>query len=159
MASTAPSDHTPRLQQGALVPLFVLPSTAGGQSGPGALRSKYNMVLAFVDDSPEGGGYMRGLARIYPDIVQRQARLLVVVPLELPIARGLARELGLPYPLLADPQGSTTRRMLGEQTSALCVADRFGQIYYVRTALSGGALPSTHEALDWLDYIQSECPE
>jgi hypothetical protein len=84
----------------------------------------------------------------------------VVVPLELHAATRLREELDLPYPLLVDPDARTTRRMLGAgNANAVLVADRFGQVYYLRVAPSAGALPSMSEALDWLDYIQSECPE
>lgn len=141
-------------------PLFVLPSTAGGTSGPGALRSKYNAVLAFLNVGPEAEEYLTGLASLNAEILASQARLLVVVPLSLENASTLARKLALPFPLLADEDGKTTRRMLGERNrAALCVTDRYGQVFSLEVGTTPSELPPPRSALDWLEFIQIQCPE
>lgn len=162
MATDAAPRH-PRLKSRGTTPLFVLPSTAGGTSGPGALRSKYNAVLAFVEagqEGEEGEAFLSGLAGLYADILAAQARLLVVVPLSLPDASALVEKLSLPFPLLADPGAQTTQRMLGESKyAALCVTDRFGQIFSLETAGTISQLPPPQSALDWLEFVQIQCPE
>src|SRR4028118_1800713 len=100
-----PQVQAPQLRSTGKTPLFVLPSTAGGKSGPGALRSKSNVVLAFVDDSPGGEQYLGALAEAYADIQASQARVLVVVPFALETATSVAERLNLPFPLLADDGG------------------------------------------------------
>ena len=143
-----------------MVPLFYLPAAGGGQSGPAALRSKYNMALAFVEGGPEGEAYLMALAGAYREIQDRQAKVLAVIALPLASVEEMAARLKLPYTLLADKGGATTRRMLGEgKCAALCVADRFGQVFYVATAPSAAALPPVQATLDWLDYIELQCPE
>jgi peroxiredoxin len=150
----------PKLRKGAMTPLFYLPSTGGGQSGPAALRSKYNMVLVFVDASDDGAAYLHALRELYPAILEAQARIIAVVPTPLESAQALAAKLKLPFPLLADADGSTTQRMLsGNSLHALCVADRFGQVYYLEIAPSVGELPTADTAHDWLAFIQIQCPE
>ena len=150
----------PKLRKGGTAPPFQLPSTQGGMYGPGALRSKYNMVLAFLDDTPGGIAYLRELARLHPDILAESGRLMAVVPVSLDAAHTLALREGLPFPLLADEGGSVAERMLGaEKQSALCVADRFGEIYFLEAAPTSGALPPARSALDWLGYIEVQCPE
>jgi peroxiredoxin len=143
-----------------MVPLFTLPATAGRAMGPGDLRSKYNLVLVFVDDAKEGEEYLRALAAINADVLAADARSMAVVPAPLQAATDLASRLALPFPLLADKGGSTTRRMLGpDKGSALCVADRFGQVYFLSADTHSAELTPAVTALDWLDFIQIQCPE
>ncbi|HEY0072001.1 MAG TPA: hypothetical protein VGE04_18725 [Chloroflexia bacterium] len=155
-----PPVQLPQLKGKGRTPLFVLPSTAGGTSGPGALRSKYNAVLAFLDAGPDGEEYLRALSSLYAEILASQARLLVVVPLSTEDADALARKLALPFPLLADEGGRTTRRMLGEHNRvALCVTDRYGQVFSLDVGMVTAELPPPQSALDWLEFILIQCPE
>lgn len=157
MQATTPK---PKLRKGVVTPLFYLPSTEGNQSGPAALRSKYNMVLAFVDDTPGSTAYLQALAAVYPAILEARSRVIAVLSAPLDRASDLVAKLNLPFPLLADAGGSATQRMIGgERHTALCIADRFGQVYYLEIAPSSEALPSAHAALEWLAYIQIQCPE
>lgn len=150
----------PKLRKDATTPLFYLPSVDGKQSGPAALRSKYNMVLVFLDASDGGVAYLQALRDLYPAILEEHARAIAVIPTSLESAQALAAKLKLPFPLLADADGSTTQRMLGGNSlHALCVADRFGQVYYLEIAPSVGALPPADTANDWLAFIQIQCPE
>ena len=155
-----PPQAAPKLREGKLTPLFYLPATGGGQSGPGALRSKYNMMLAFVEGNAEGEAYLAALTAAYLNIQDAQAKALAVVSLPLREAAMLQERLKLPYSLLADENGATTRRMIGEDNhAALCVADRFGQIFYVHVAPTTASLPPVETAVSWLDFIQIQCPE
>ncbi|MDQ3705950.1 MAG: redoxin domain-containing protein [Chloroflexota bacterium] len=155
-----PPAQAPQLKGKGKTPLFALPSTAGGTSGPGALRSKYNAVLAFLDAGPQAEEFLCGLAAPYPEILASQARLLVVVPLTLEEADELVRKLSLPFPLLADDGGKTTRRMLGESNrAALCVTDRYGQVFSLEVGTSTSELPPPRSAFDWLEFILIQCPE
>jgi len=143
-----------------MVPLFYLPASVGGESSPAALRSKYNMVLTFVGSGPQAEANLSALSEAYPDIQAGQARVLAVVTLSQVAVRKLADSLRLPFTLLSDEGGLTTRRMLGDSGQVgLCVADRFGQVYYVEFANSASNLSSPEIALSWLDHIQIQCPE
>jgi peroxiredoxin len=148
------------LRTGGRTPLYYLPQTSGGRSGPAAARSKYNLVLAFVPTDPGGEDYLRGLASIHPDILERDARLMAVVPLSLPDAQSLASRLFLTYALLADEAAATTTRLLGQtDRAALCVANRYGSIYSLDLAPDASARQPVQTALDWLDFVQIQCPE
>jgi peroxiredoxin len=160
IASRIPQQQAARLKEGGRVPLFYLPTVGGGQSGPASLRSKYNMVLVFIEGGTAGEAYLAALAAAYPDIQANQARTIAVVPTSMEAATALSDKLKLPYTLLADEGGAATSRVLGEgNQAALCVADRYGQAYYVELASTTASLPSVQTALDWLDYIQIQCPE
>ncbi|MEO6456954.1 MAG: hypothetical protein ABIO92_01575 [Chloroflexia bacterium] len=152
--------QAPMLKVGGQAPLFVLPSADGGKTGPGALKSKYNMVLLFIDGGPEGSRYIQTVGRIYPRILAEHARAMVVISRSSQEVETLAKEMQLTFPLLADEGGQTTRRMLGESnTSALCVADRYGQVFFLEAAACVEQLPGVEAALDWLEFIQIQCPE
>jgi len=153
---------TPELQLRVMhkVPLFYLPSAAGGQSGPAAMRSRYNLVLVFLNDSPQTEPYLQSLAAIYPAILKDDARVIAVVHAALQETERLAASLSLPFTLLADDAGATTERILGAGNHAgLCVADRYGIIYFVEAASDTSALPPASVILEWLKYIEIQCPE
>ena len=152
--------QAPMLKVSGQVPLFVLPSADSGKTGPGALKSKYNMVLLFVDGEQSGRDYLQTLHEIYPRILAEHARAMAVISRPAQEVEALAKEMQLTFPLLADEDGRTTRRMLGESnTNALCVADRYGQIFYLESAACIEQLPGVEAALDWLEFIQIQCPE
>jgi peroxiredoxin len=148
------------LKDGGKVPLFYLPSAGGGQSGPAATRSKYNLVLVFLEGAPEGEAYLRNLAAIHPEILACDARLISVVAAPRSTVEEMARRLDVPFTLLADDSGATTSRMLGDQyRAATCVADRYGIIYYLEKTPSTADLPPAATALEWLEFVQIQCPE
>lgn len=148
-----------KLKSGKMAPLFVLPSTAGDTSGPGAYRSRYNLVLAFLNNSEQACAFLGELAELNSEITLQDGRVLVVIIGTFDEVRTLKAKLALPFPLLTDEGGNVTSRMLGGVISALCVADRYGEVISVEVAPSPGELPSPSTALDWLIFIQSLCPE
>lgn len=151
----------PKLKVGGMVPLFVLPSTAGGKTGPGAYRSRYNLVLAFLGrgNGADAESYLLSLCTLNADIQAEQGRVTVVVGLPIDEAKVLRSRLQLPFPLLADEDLQVTGRMLGGEKFGLCVADRFGEAISVEVAQSISELPPASGALDWLIFIQAQCPE
>ena len=42
---------------------------------------------------------------------------------------------------------------------AVLIADRWGEVTHVRSGVSRAELPSRGELLDWLDFVQRQCPE
>src|SRR3954463_1302214 len=129
METSTAQTSSPKLRPRALVPPFSLPSTAGGNTGPGALRSRYTLVLAFLGPIEHAEDYLTNLADANGAILAEQARAMAVVIAQPDEARTLATSLSLPFPLLIDSQGTTTARMLGRPgQTAICVADRYGEI-------------------------------
>jgi peroxiredoxin len=152
--------QAPMVKIGGQVPLFVLPAAGDGKTGPGAVKSKYNLVLLFIDDLDLGGDYLQALEKIYPRILAEHARAMVVISSPLEGIETFAGQRQLPFPLLADEGSQTTRRMLGEDGSnTLCVADRYGQVYFLESSHRVENLPGVEAALDWLEFIQIQCPE
>ena len=78
------------------VPLFYLPAAAGGQSGPASTRSRYNLVLVFLDNSPQTEAYLQALAAIYPAILKDDARAIAVIHASQEETQRLAASLSSP---------------------------------------------------------------
>lgn len=53
----------------------------------------------------------------------------------------------------------TRDRVSGLPSPGVVVADRWGEIQYVARAAGVGTLPSPQELIEWLQYVQSQCPE
>ena len=152
--------QTPELRAQHKVPLFYLPSAAGGQSGPAATRSKYNLVLVFLESGAQTEAYLQALAAIYPSVLKDDARAIAVVQAPLEETQRIATSLDLPFTMLSDETGATTRRVLGEGNHAgLCIADRYGIIYFAEAAPTTASLPPPSVVPEWLQYIEIQCPE
>jgi peroxiredoxin len=77
----------------------------------------------------------------------------------------LSARLGLPYPLLSDPEGRAIERYTywgeegDEPLPSLFVIDRYGTLHYQCITQEVTELPEGEEILSWLNFIQSQCPE
>jgi peroxiredoxin len=49
--------------------------------------------------------------------------------------------------------------MPGIPSPSAVVADKWGEIVYVATASDVADLPSVQELVDWVSYLQTQCPE
>jgi peroxiredoxin len=53
----------------------------------------------------------------------------------------------------------TRERVAGIPAPGVLVADRWGEIVYVAATAEVADLPSPDELLDWVEYVQNQCPE
>ncbi len=60
--------------------------------------------------------------------------------------------------LIADPTGDLRRYYGAVDHSALYITDRYGEIFFVAQA-PARALPGVKEILEWLRFINAQCPE
>lgn len=158
--TSSTSTSQPTLRLGSILPIFYLPTIGGGKSGPASVRSKYNLVLTFLPNVTEAGAYLQGIAAHYKEILRNDARVIAVLSADLDTTERVAQALELPFPMLADEDGTTTARILGESNHAALIAtDRYGVIYCAEAApvLSNIALPIVIP--DWLEYVEIQCPE
>lgn len=54
---------------------------------------------------------------------------------------------------------ATSENVAGVPSPGVVVADRWGEVYFVAGGASVQDLPSHDEVLEWLRYVQHECPE
>jgi hypothetical protein len=53
----------------------------------------------------------------------------------------------------------TRDKVAGLPSPGVIVADRWGEIQYAADAAGADDLPSPQELVEWLQYVQSQCPE
>lgn len=161
----AASEHN--LVAGEILPDFDLASSDGRRIGPGDYRNHHNLVVIFAGDVSHDFSreLLSGLAERYHAIAREAAEVLAVVCGDVEVAAALKSRDNLPFPVLADPSGST-HRAFGAQTlngravaQAAYVLGRFGRIYFASRAADGAPLPAPHDIVTWLYFVEAQCPE
>jgi peroxiredoxin len=124
---TMPADTRKR---GAL-PGFRLPASNGGTIQLDDYRHHHPLVLIFLTDL-EGEASIRWLQAFvadYPSYEYWDAKALAVIEGTQAEAASLAAGLDLPFPVLADEDGSTWERYLGGRgQAAILVLDRYNAL-------------------------------
>jgi hypothetical protein len=98
----------------------------------------------------------------YRDLWQRKNLLLVSVPQDDPTGSMYRESL---VSRAADLRAHdtafifTTDAIAGVPSPGVVVADRWGEIGYVEAAPTAAELPGPDDLVDWLRYVQSQCPE
>jgi len=88
-------------------------------------------------------------------------RPLVIVPASVENAARLVGSVdGVPFPVLADPDGDVRRRLgVPADRAALVIADRWGVVYNAVEADTARDLPPVDEVIEWVRYLATQCPE
>jgi hypothetical protein len=107
---------------------------------------------------------LHGMRADYSEIWQRRNLLLVCLPVEAPaeVIRGYASQLSARIHELSRQHTAcviTSDCVSGVPRPGVVIADRWGEIYFVAGSPSVDGLPSADALLEWLRYIQNECPE
>jgi len=98
----------------------------------------------------------------YEDIWQRKNLLLVSLPIDDPTAAAYATAMSLIEPRVPEYDSAaiiTTTQIEGMPSPGVVVADRWGEVYYVQAADRASELPAPDELLEWLRFVQIQCPE
>ena len=98
----------------------------------------------------------------YEDIWQRKNLLLVSLSNDDPTAAAYARSINDLEPDLAAYDAAlivTSSRIERVPSSGVVVADRWGEVYYVKEADRASGLPAPDELIEWIRYVRNECPE
>jgi hypothetical protein len=119
------------LHRGESVPRFVVARLDGSRVSYADIWQKKNLLLVALadDDSDESTAYARALAERMPDLTAHETACVIT----------------------RDP-------IPGVQRPGIVIADRWGEIYCV----VGGAiedLPDADDLVEWLRFVQSQCPE
>jgi peroxiredoxin len=149
---------------GRFVHDFTLPAADGRMVRLGDYRQRANLVLFFHHGQGCGEcrAYLREIAERSALLGQEEAVALAIGPDDPAGARRLAGELSGPAGgrllLLCDPGGGAAARE-GLAPAAVVVADRSREIWAAWPGGEGHALPSLQEIVDWLEFIELQCPE
>ena len=119
------------LQRGELVPHFEVTTLDGERINYATLWQGTNLVLVTLSaDSDSSRNYASALRGTIPQF--RALNTACVI----------------------------TREHVPETPQPGClVADKWGEIVHIRAASDANELPSPEELLDWMKYVQMQCPE
>ena len=98
----------------------------------------------------------------YQELWQRKNLLLISLRQDDPTARAYVESLIAKESDLRAYDTAfivTTDVVRGIPSPGIVVADRWGEIYYVLEASSASDLADPVTLIEWLRYVQSECPE
>jgi peroxiredoxin len=155
-----------RRTKGQLISDFTLASTGGQKISLSDYRGRSNLVLVFAGGGA-GSPDLKVLAEIaadYAHIQEEQAEVLAVMQCARETAARIKQEANLPFPLLVDEDGRIHRPAgaadkYGHPATAIYVTDRFLEVFAVYRAAEGQAMPNVREIVEWLSFINSQCPE
>jgi peroxiredoxin len=104
------------------------------------------------------------LPKKYTKIDELQAAVLLIVQRRLEAADCKSKRLHLPYLTLVDGDGRVHSELgatavNGTSRFAIYVTDRFGEVFGAYRLRDVSLLPSVKDILDWLEFINSQCPE
>lgn len=144
---------------GELMRDFTLPATDGTPVRLSALRGQSSLVVVFAGGPPLPGALQPLLAASHAFEVE-DARLAVVVAAPLAGARRFASGQQGTITVLADA-GAAAHRQAGadDNSPAVYVTDRFGEIFMEWRTAAGDALPAVPEVTRTLRQISLLCPE
>lgn len=154
---------------GALLPDTALRAPSGDPVDLGEHGAPRNLVLVLLGAGP----ISEPLARLLSELAQsraaldeEEARVFVVR------ADGAAPgetdpssvEWRRAFTLLVDRDATLHRALgaasaAGEAAPAVCITDRYREIYHVAREREAGWPPTAKDVLDWLVFINIQCPE
>lgn len=121
-------------------------------------------MLLFSDRRTETVDLLIDVARFYEQFKHEEAEIIVVATSAQQECARLQQRLGLPFPVLSDEDGRVHREAgasdeQGHAAAALYITDRFREIFAAYRTREGHSLPGPGEILNWLQFINSQCPE
>jgi hypothetical protein len=120
-------------------------------------RHRQNLVVLFTGESGFGrlSDLVKALSARYAEFRAEEAEILVVVAPSAGSQAGLGA--GLPFPVARPQAGGQDREQLAGP--GITVLDRYGEVYAAYRPEGDAALPMVDELLEWLRFIELQCPE
>ena len=151
---------------GEIVPDFVLLTREGTSVRISDYRGKRNLVLIFCGAGISGPvrSLLRDVSESYREFAAEEVELFAVVQGADYKDEDLDRGGTLAFPFLLDRLGHV-HDLFGAPASAqdlfplAGIVDRYGELRHVSRVGDPGGPFGAHEILDWVRYINLECPE
>ena len=150
-------------RRGEILPRFTLPALDGSAVSLESYRGRRNLAVVLaadvIDESPVTA-LLRELRWREDQFTGEAAQVLVIVTSPSITARRGPKS----FPTLLDAEGRTHRVVgatdaAGQPAPAVFVTDRFGEIFSAHLPGDRSGLPSAKEILEWLVFINTQCPE
>ena len=141
---------------------FTLKSADGTDIRLSDYRGRSNLVLVFAGSAGTAFNLLAEIGQHDSQLQEEEAQVLAIVQDATDAVVHLARKLALSFPLLVDEDGCVHREFgaaHAEATPAIYITDRYGEVFGSYPTAVSQALPTLEEILDWLSFINSQCPE
>ena len=150
--------------KGQLIRDFDLPSTEGRKVSVSDYRGRLSLVLVFADGRHRSLEFLTMVTKAYSEIQDEQAEVLAVLQGTAENAARVKDEVKAKFPVLVDKDGRIHRLMGaqdrgGQPQMAVYITDRFGEVFAPFRESGKQAMPSAPEILEWLDFVNRQCPE
>jgi peroxiredoxin len=139
---------------------FTLPDSTGQPVQLWQYLQRSNVVLFFHHgiNCAACEAFLQELAAHLDAYRQEEAAVIAIGPDDPAENRQLATRPALPFPFLSDPAGCVIAQQ-GLATPSLIIADRWGEIWAAWLGGTNHQLPSEQDILQWLSFIEAQCPE
>lgn len=146
--------------RGQRLPDLSFLSVDGGFASLSDFRGRSNLLLVLAGKSPEP--LLEAAARRHAEVERWETVLIALLRSSREDALCAKTAGRWPFVVACDPDGSMTERLgfpLEDFQTAVCVTDRWGEVYF--TALAGARHPDQEieELLGWLEFVEYQCPE
>ncbi len=153
------------LRRGEMVPAFVLPGADGMPHGPWDYKQRENLLMVFLSnaETDETRSVLRELKQQYKVLREAECALLAVTGSPVVAHLQVQAALQLPFPLLADPQGTVSARYTYRDaqtrltTPSFVLANRYGVFQVQWLATHEANLPPITVLLDELQFLNTLC--
>ena len=155
----------PFLRTGEIVPAFVLPGADGMPHGPWDYKQREHLIIILLSSAHASGAreVLSDFKRQYRALKEEECAVLALTADTVIEHLHVQEDLQLPFPLLADPQGTVIARYTPWDTHArkawpsFVLANRYGALYAQWVAEHEAELPQIAVLLDDLQYMNKLC--
>ena len=152
---------------GSLAPEFKLTATNGQKVSLTDFRGKTNVIVFFIRETtcPQCRTHVAQLGRMYEQFKEAGAEVIVILGEDMEKAREYADGIGLPFPILCDPDRAVyhlyelEKYFLLFQRTASLVVDTHGIVRYLkRTTVPNVWLQESRELLGFILSLEEGQP-
>jgi hypothetical protein len=125
-------------------------------------RGRANLLLILTG----GGDYglLDAIAQSYSNVVIHETHVIAFLKCSPAEGARIRDSRQWPFEVVADPGGALHRRLGSEDESgasglAVYITDRWAEVFYVCRTIHGDAEPNAAELLDWITFVDHQCPE
>jgi hypothetical protein len=144
------------------LPDFDFVTIGGGSKRLSDFKGRKNLVLILADGDDEA--ILNEMARAYPAIRNLEAHAIAILKTSPANRLGADSSPRWPFDVSVDSAGERHRAFGAENDQgasglAIYVTDRWAEVVFACRTLQGDPAPSVADLLDWLTFVDHECPE
>lgn len=118
-------------------------------------KGRNNLLLILT--GKDGDGLPAAMATAVADIERHDGHVIVIVP------EASREALAWPFDVVEDPDGTVRRKFTSadgdEPRLAVFITDRWSEVVFACQTGRGDPAPSAADLLDWLRFVDQQCPE